>query len=550
MERGNAAKVWLARWKRSDLPLLRFAWSRLKDERAAIFLEFALAFPVVLMFTLFLIEMCLYWDSTAMANHTAFTLARIAKVHYSGTGFDIPRFALSPEEDSGETSVASFLMMTVTRGWLNSGEQDDYWQTRQDELREKVPSDRLQLANQISRHLGSFQNLSFDSEKQEMDWTKLVSGAPDPVEMLIREGAEWVYGLVWDQVKQHVTGVLKDAVLSAINSQIPQLSNNDFWEQLGIRYEMARLRVIKNEAVQVNYRPLRAEEGDSGTDAGEPVSLANPNPDGLPKGSQAPAAIVEVFVNYPMPMRWFSLAPLVGRDDDVAKLPNGISARGRWAMLIEPVIKGPALPKTGPDEEPEDAEAAQEKAEEQAKADGEGKPDWEDQLNKDVDAWKDAIVLRKATEDELKAKVDDWGTISEIDAEMARIREEIGRLGKDDDPEPLQEELDMWRDRKGQIEGLETTLRGRKRTEKDAYERLKAWNEPGGKSYTLPKGMFEGMEGLVDEGELANVRNEMTKEIQADVNKRITEVLGDPRVSEDDYLSFGEWLAEQYSVSR
>ncbi len=44
-------------------------------------MEFALLMPFFIAMCAFLIEMCFYWDATVMANHTAFTIARIAKVH-------------------------------------------------------------------------------------------------------------------------------------------------------------------------------------------------------------------------------------------------------------------------------------------------------------------------------------------------------------------------------------------------------------------------------------------------------------------------------------
>ncbi len=54
---------------------------RFGSQRGTAYMEFALLMPFFIAMCSFLIEMCFYWDATVMANHTAYTIARIAKVN-------------------------------------------------------------------------------------------------------------------------------------------------------------------------------------------------------------------------------------------------------------------------------------------------------------------------------------------------------------------------------------------------------------------------------------------------------------------------------------
>ena len=71
-----------ARWSKNDGVMIHHFTRHIKDDRAVVLVEFALTFPIVLAITLMCIQLCMYWDAVTMANHTAFVLARIAKVHH------------------------------------------------------------------------------------------------------------------------------------------------------------------------------------------------------------------------------------------------------------------------------------------------------------------------------------------------------------------------------------------------------------------------------------------------------------------------------------
>ncbi|MGI5923432.1 MAG: TadE/TadG family type IV pilus assembly protein [Lentisphaeria bacterium] len=71
-------RAWRHDW-RHCLLLREHLW---RNERGAVLLEFALTLPILLIFTVFLVEMAFFWEGRILGNHTAFALGRIAKVHY------------------------------------------------------------------------------------------------------------------------------------------------------------------------------------------------------------------------------------------------------------------------------------------------------------------------------------------------------------------------------------------------------------------------------------------------------------------------------------
>lgn len=101
------------RWMETDAAIARRVCRKCASTRAAVLLEFAILFPIVLSFTLFLMEMCYRWDATVMANHAAFTVARIAKVRVSDRQVTYPELA----GVRVDRIAAAMLMMSVTHSW-------------------------------------------------------------------------------------------------------------------------------------------------------------------------------------------------------------------------------------------------------------------------------------------------------------------------------------------------------------------------------------------------------------------------------------------------
>ena len=109
----------------------RAAWRRLArtllGERAAVYLEFAIGFPVVLGFAVFLIEICHYWDTAVMANHAAFAIARIAKVHryQSNAQTMFPQVPIGGKKYPADQVVAAMFLMGPTFTWYDAGKSSD-----------------------------------------------------------------------------------------------------------------------------------------------------------------------------------------------------------------------------------------------------------------------------------------------------------------------------------------------------------------------------------------------------------------------------------------
>lgn len=65
---------------RKDSALIKRAKRRVKSPRAAVFSEFAFIAPVMILLISAMIELCSFWDTKVMANHTAWQVGRIAAV--------------------------------------------------------------------------------------------------------------------------------------------------------------------------------------------------------------------------------------------------------------------------------------------------------------------------------------------------------------------------------------------------------------------------------------------------------------------------------------
>ncbi len=107
----------------------RRVFSRLAGDKAAVYLEFAMSFPLLLGISLFILEMLMFWDASVMANHAAFTVARIAKVHYyqsSVTSEDdpYPKVRIGGKDIPADKLVLSFFMMSSTYSWFSKKSED------------------------------------------------------------------------------------------------------------------------------------------------------------------------------------------------------------------------------------------------------------------------------------------------------------------------------------------------------------------------------------------------------------------------------------------
>ena len=104
-----------ARWEKNDGALIHHFSGHIQDDRAVVLVEFALTFPIVLAMTLMCIQLCMYWDAVTMANHTAFILARIAKVHHIDERGELWQYA--EPNSNGKTKTRNDLKVLGLLNW-------------------------------------------------------------------------------------------------------------------------------------------------------------------------------------------------------------------------------------------------------------------------------------------------------------------------------------------------------------------------------------------------------------------------------------------------
>ena len=109
--------------KSKEKKIRNYIFSKVFSESAAVYLEFALSFPLLLGFSLFILEMLMFWDASVMANHAAFTISRIAKVHYyhgSNKNEDnpYPAVEMGGIDIPADKAILSFFMMPCTFSWF------------------------------------------------------------------------------------------------------------------------------------------------------------------------------------------------------------------------------------------------------------------------------------------------------------------------------------------------------------------------------------------------------------------------------------------------
>ncbi|QSH40973.1 TadE/TadG family type IV pilus assembly protein [Lentisphaerota bacterium ZTH] len=316
---------WLNRFKDNDGPCLRRLMRKLRSSRAAVMVEFAFIFPIVLAVTVFSIELVQYWDATVMANHTAYTLARVAKVHVSGDKVSYPSIYDLDVWGDGENKitlssdklVTSLYMMTATTGWYK-GTSD--WVTLPD-LMQLIPN--------------------FD------DWHKNLH--PDDKSIF-----DAFYGLlinaskpVFDQINGWINDSIKNALMAIMGDK-----NGFYTNRLLSLYRKAYQRTKMNNVLKTEVISLK------------PQTLAHPSDVVIKKPwdwfgdhnlfselmtdilrfffqgildvpqttSYDSPALVKVEVNWPMTSSWIFSALFVNG----GKIDKPI-ASGRAIMLAEPV---------------------------------------------------------------------------------------------------------------------------------------------------------------------------------------------------------------------
>lgn len=98
--------------------LLKRIRRRLASSRAPVYLEYAVVMPLVILTISTLIEFAAFWDAKIMANHTAWTCARIASVEAGAAKYD-KSFKSNRLRTNGMKVTTALLMSTCAMGSLH-----------------------------------------------------------------------------------------------------------------------------------------------------------------------------------------------------------------------------------------------------------------------------------------------------------------------------------------------------------------------------------------------------------------------------------------------
>ncbi len=170
----NFCRQWLENWRQDCRHFRR--WQRpCRNDRGAALLEFALTLPLLLIITVFLVEMALFWEGRILGNHASFALARIAKVHYQpglkkeeqvyfpekcllNSGYLETREALQSQL-STERLVTAFFLFPVTRQQIGSSE-------------DKIPN-LSEITSKIPTQINDLMDVIFQAQDEFLDDIKV-----------------------------------------------------------------------------------------------------------------------------------------------------------------------------------------------------------------------------------------------------------------------------------------------------------------------------------------------------------------------------------------
>lgn len=193
----------------SERSLWNRAVRRLKSPRASAYLEYAVVMPLVVMMISALIEFAAFWDAKIMANHTAWTCARIASVEAGQT--DSPTDSELKEnrlKTDGMKRATALLMSTCAMGSMH-GSASDFVKTWYDEL---VTKPLTELKNSIAEKLKTNPTKSLDGKGSILDKMSAVTKGGVLQELMADAGAMIVSGIldpIFEAIASSVEGLFK-----------------------------------------------------------------------------------------------------------------------------------------------------------------------------------------------------------------------------------------------------------------------------------------------------------------------------------------------------
>ncbi|HBC86910.1 MAG TPA: hypothetical protein DCZ94_08150 [Lentisphaeria bacterium] len=263
--------------------------SRISGEGASVHLEFAFAFPLLIGISLFIVEMCMFWDTTVMANHAAFSVARIAKVHcYQGNDPDTmyPEVQVGGKTYTADQVATSFFMMSSTYAWMDSSSSGSTVDFKSYFL--------------ISKPLFEI-TPGADANFFQKILAQILQAIIKPVEQKIRD-------FLNGQLK-----TLLDKIFGTYSSQMNQ------------RFNMALQRATKTGTIVTEKIPI-------------PGKLKFPSDD-YDTNAWSNPEIIKVSINYPLHKGGWLYSAFMFWAVASDKKIDTVTATGRFAMLVEPEKK-------------------------------------------------------------------------------------------------------------------------------------------------------------------------------------------------------------------
>ena len=105
----------------------RTLWNRIRrrftSSRASVYLEYAIVMPLAILLISTLIEFAAFWDAKVMANHTAWTCARIASVEAGQKAYD-SGFEVNRLRTDGMKTATALLMSTCAMGSMHGASSE------------------------------------------------------------------------------------------------------------------------------------------------------------------------------------------------------------------------------------------------------------------------------------------------------------------------------------------------------------------------------------------------------------------------------------------
>ena len=264
---------------------------RVSGDRAAVFLEFAFAMPILMTLSLFILELCLFWDTEVMANHAAFAIARIAKVNiYHGRDTSpmepYQRLRIGSASHRADRVVAAMFMMTSTFSWM------------------KPPSRRSNV---------DFRNY-FTIDKPLFQVT-----VDNDANIFVK-----IIGSFIKSMADKMDSDLRKYLNTRLKNEIDDVFGGVFVKEMNTRFNMALQRTTTEGTVRTEIIPLSG-------------SLAHPTED-HPSDRYSNPEVVKVSIDYPLHKGgWlYAMFAYWKSGPGGGKAVDAPVACGRYAMLVEP----------------------------------------------------------------------------------------------------------------------------------------------------------------------------------------------------------------------